>query len=83
MRERHSSRRTGREDVDAACRSMTAPWVIERAERAQRRRGGDCRGGRRMRRGGGDAIVGGVRRRWTPMVRMKVGAGGTKQQPTL
>jgi len=27
---------TGREDVDAACRTMTAPWVIERAERAQR-----------------------------------------------
>jgi hypothetical protein len=60
MRERHLSRRTGREDVDAACRSMTAPWVIARAERAQRRRGGDRRGGRRMRQGGGDAVVGGV-----------------------
>ena len=29
-----------REGVDAACRSMTAPWAIERADKARRRRGG-------------------------------------------
>jgi hypothetical protein len=47
-----------REDVDAACRSMTAPWVIERAERVRRRRGGRIT--RRTRRGGRNAVVGGV-----------------------
>jgi hypothetical protein len=61
VRERHLPRRTRREGVNAACRSMTAPWAIERAERVQwRRGGGDHRGGRRTRRGGGDAVVGGV-----------------------
>jgi DNA excision repair protein ERCC-2 len=29
-----------REGVDAACRSMTAPWAIESADKARRRRGG-------------------------------------------
>ena len=43
-----------REDVDAACRSMTATWTIERAERARRRRGGGSQGGEEdeARRGG-------------------------------
>ena len=51
-----------REDVDAACRSMTATWTIERAERARRRRGGGSQGGEEdeVRRGGEDAVVGGV-----------------------
>jgi len=29
---------TDREGVDAACRSMTAPWALERAEKARKRR---------------------------------------------
>ena len=37
-----------REDADAICRSMMAPWMIERVERARRRR----RGGRIAGRGG-------------------------------
>jgi hypothetical protein len=49
-----------REGVHTACRSITAPWAIERAQRARRRRGGGITGGRRTRRGGGDAVVGGV-----------------------
>ena len=49
---------TGREGINAAYRSMMAPWAIERADRARRRRGwGDRRGGRRTMRGGGDAVV--------------------------
>jgi hypothetical protein len=47
-----------REGVNAACRSMTAPWANERAERARRRGGGGIT--RRTRRVGGDAVVGGV-----------------------
>ena len=32
--EQHLPRWTRREGINAACRSMTAPWAIERAERA-------------------------------------------------
>jgi len=66
-----------REGVDAACRSMTATWAIERAERAQRRWGGGGRG----EVAGMPSLVG-LRRRWTTMVRMMTESGGTKQQPT-
>ena len=67
-----------REDVDAACRSMTATWAIERAERARRRRGGEENGGEAA---SIQKLVG-LRRRWTTRMRMTVVAGGTKQQPT-
>ena len=85
MRERHLPRQTGREGIDAACRSMTAPWAIERAERARQRRGGGgiAGGGRRTRRGGGDAVVGGVASAVDDNGEdVGVAAGGTKQQPT-
>ena len=50
-----------REGVIAACRSMTVPWVIKRAERAQQQQGegGGRRGGGGRGRVGMDAIVGG------------------------
>ena len=42
------TRRVVPEGVDAACQSKMAPWAIERAERAGRRRGGGgSQGGRR------------------------------------
>ena len=45
-----------REGVDAVCRSLMAPWAIERVERVWRRRrgGGDRRGGKEC---GGEVAV--------------------------
>jgi hypothetical protein len=50
------------EGVIATCRSMLAPWAIERAERARQHQGegGDRRGGGGRGRVGGDAVAGGV-----------------------
>jgi hypothetical protein len=74
-----------REGVHTACRSITAPWAIERAQRArrQRRRGGeDHRGGGGQGEMAGKPLLVGLRPRWTTMVRMTLESGGTKQQPT-
>ena len=51
-----------REGIITTCRSMTAPWVIEKAERARHQwgEGGDRRGGGGRGRVGGDAVVGGA-----------------------
>ena len=50
------------EGVITTCRSVTALWAIERAERVRQQQGegGDCRGGGERGRVGGDAIVGDV-----------------------
>ncbi len=72
------TRRVVPEGVDAACRSKMAPWAIERAERARRRRGGEENGGEAA----SIPLFVGLRRRWTTRMRMKVAAGSTKQQPT-
>ena len=68
-----------REGVHAACLFMTAPWAIERAERARLQWGGG------EENGGEAALIPslvGLWQRWTTRMRMTVAAGGTKQQPT-
>jgi len=66
------------EGIDAACRSKMVPWASERAERARRRWGGEENGGEAA---SIPSLVGWWQH-WTTRMRMKVVAGGTKQQPT-